>query len=442
MSDADLRRLEREAVAGGVAARQAFARALAQRGEVERALAALRPVAADPAARADLLGLAGQLEPSLCGEPQVVWRREQVVPRDTHPQGRYSPPHFVVAHPLAVVVSSGWSWQGMVALDPDSGETLWETSADAVGVSGDAVLVYLDRAHVQALDLRTGAVRGELELPISASFLVHAAEDLVLVKRAEHLQAYTLRDPTGPLEPRWEQLLESPLAPWQVGHDAVWVIAERERLVAFDRSTGARRGVAETCWNSALVTPPGCPVGCFVRGLTEDPRVPRRTEDAAPGEPDGGGLLAVDAQARPVWFRPGELFPEAVAGDALLASFDDPSLDGDERWYSSPERLVVLDAASGLTRAVTEVTRGAQRATADGFYVYDGPHAADDDAQDDTRPQGRALWGLRTDGQVAWRLPAEEAVDAAVCDLMPLGATLFACTERGSVVAFRRPPGR
>jgi hypothetical protein len=189
----ELRDLERAVVAGGGAQeRLKLARALERLGRSDEAREVLVPARADVDVRRELGRFPAWTHPEAdAGATNYI----DVEPIRTKPVVKWSKPipfspDAVLANELAVVATNR---EKSCALDPETGEILWDTGQPAVATVGDVVFAR-SRAGVVGIDISTGAVLHETELAPQSGFAVDSS-GLLCVRERNRIADFSIEDP-------------------------------------------------------------------------------------------------------------------------------------------------------------------------------------------------------------------------------------------------------
>jgi len=358
--DADLRTLERAALAGGARERLAWARALERAGRGGDALAVLIPVHGDDAVRAHLETLPAW--PTTEGPPGGT-RFLEARPVTRAPRERWRttmslwPRGALVASPLALVTREHGA---LLVLDPRTGAVRHATT--------DHWLDFIEGLGIRSLVMRTEANR-ELSVDVltGTSRIVGRRRTwslrdagIVIRSSGENVEAFV---PAGGGERErcvWRRKDLGAVSGRSLGPASVGVAGDGTFAV-FDRKTGDT--VASGVGDQILVDGYGFVVKCAT------------------------GVVAYDAAGRFMWGcpLPKEPFVRAVAPGFVIAE--------------EKERTVVLDRPSGRVLDVMDEPTRALGVVRDVIYVA-RPSERGESRLAVRRPDGRELWSIETSGWV------------------------------------------
>jgi outer membrane protein assembly factor BamB len=421
VSDEELRARERGLDDGDVAGRLRVAAELTRSGRRDEALAILLPCRADPAVRRVLGSFpswsTGGDAGGSCfvggsigsGSPRVLWRTPFAgVLRSWGVGGGAG--HVLLASPIAIVCTGERAKPGteltgsgfLAALDPLTGERLWERSWDVAFVVGDGsgggwvsggklwepvlaiagdVLLVWTHGVLTALDLFTGdtvyRVGAQTEKGIAL-----ASEALLVVADDKGLTAFTFPDPRVPPVRAWRSgtvMKLNRLPPIaRATRDLVLVADAKDDVVALDRATGQERWRVDgdeviadeaglVAWGPAFFSRFGPKLRC--RGL------------------DGGVKWTLEVSARPF-----ALGPRWIAVESRL--------------WREPSELHFLDRKNGACLSTVPLEDVEHRGLPALALMGDGL------VLPVTTNKAWALVGIAPDGRTLWRHELGDAVVA------------------------------
>jgi hypothetical protein len=223
----ELRDLERAAAGGGALERLALAGALERLGRGDEAREALVPARADPDVRRELARFPAWTHAHAdAGASNFL----DVEPIRTKPRVRWSrpvrgTPQTLVASAAVVIASVGRS----VALDAETGATLWDSEEHVLALAADVALTRARRSVV-ARDSWTGALLHEVEVPKGALVDADARGITALVEN--EVLAFAFDDARRPpvSERRTQVRLES-LPRCFLSRDRVVVVGQRASTI-------------------------------------------------------------------------------------------------------------------------------------------------------------------------------------------------------------------